>query len=106
MAKIAPKPVQSKYTEPSASGIEGLMNKIPKGDGELLYDKTNYILMFVGVLFIILGFVLMSGGSKDPNVFEPSDVYSFRKITLAPIIIIIGFIIEIFAVLKTPSEKA
>ena len=41
MAKIAPKPVQSKYTEPSASGIEGLMNKIPKGDGELLYDKTN-----------------------------------------------------------------
>ena len=107
MAKIAPKPVQSKYSETTAaSGIEGLMNKIPKGDSVLLFDKTNYILMLIGFVLIMLGFVLMSGGRQDPNVFNTNEIYSFRRITLAPIVIIIGFIVEIFAVLKKPSENA
>lgn len=106
MAKIAPKPVQSKYTETPASGIESLMNKIPKGDGMLLFDKTNYILMLVGFVIIMIGFILMSGGRQDPNVFDPNEIYSFRRITLAPIVVILGFIVEIFAILKKPSEKA
>lgn len=106
MAKIAPKPVQGKYTESSASGIEGLMNKIPKGDGTLLFNKTNYILMAIGVVFIIVGFILMSGGHSDPNVFDVNEIYSARRITVAPIMILLGFIIEIFAILKQPSEKA
>ena len=83
------------------------MNKIPQGDEVMLYDKTNYILMVVGVVFIILGFILMSGGSNpDPNVFDPSVIYSTRRITIAPIVIVLGFIIEIFAVLKRPSESS
>ncbi|HUH74690.1 MAG TPA: DUF3098 domain-containing protein [Chitinophagales bacterium] len=106
MAKIAPKPVQGKYTTASASGIEGLMNKIPKGDGALLFDKTNYILMGIGVVLIAIGFILMSGGRHDPNVFDVNEIYSARRITVAPIMILLGFIVEIFAVLKIPSEKA
>lgn len=106
MAKIAPKPVQGKYIESSASGIEGLMNKIPRGDGELLYDKISYILMAIGVVLVAFGFVLMSGGHTDSNVFDVNEIYSTRRITIAPIMIILGFIVEIVAVLRKPSEKA
>ncbi len=105
MAKIAPKPLQSASS--STSGIEGMLNKIPKGDGIMLFDKTNYILMFIGVVLIAVGFMLMSGGgSTDPKVFNPDEVYSARRITIAPIVIIIGFVVEIIAVLKKPSERA
>ena len=57
--------------------------------------------MLIGAALIVLGMFLMSGGkSADPNVFNESEVYSFRRITLAPIVIIAGFIIEIYAIFK------
>jgi len=57
--------------------------------------------MLVGAALILIGMLLMSGGkSADPNVFNADDVYSFRRITLAPIVIIAGFIVEIFAIFK------
>jgi len=57
--------------------------------------------MLVGATLILIGMLLMSGGkSADPNVFNADDVYSFRRITLAPIVIIAGFIVEIFAIFK------
>lgn len=88
-------------------GIEKLANILPKGDGPILYDKINYILMGIGVLFIITGFVLMAGNpNPDPNVFNAEEVYSFRRITLAPILILTGFVIELFAVLKKPSQQS
>ena len=59
--------------------------------------------MLVGAALIIVGMLLMSGGkSADPNVFNPNEVYSFRRITLAPIVIIIGFIVEVYAIFKKP----
>lgn len=65
-----------------------------------LFSKTNYLLMAVGVILIIVGFLLMAGGgSTDPNTFN-EEVYSFRRITLAPILIIAGFIIEFIAIFK------
>ena len=68
---------------------------------ELIWDKTNYIIFVVGILVIILGFVLMSGGrSPDPNVFNPDEIYSFRRITLAPIVVLLGYGIVIFAIFK------
>ncbi len=70
----------------------------------LLYDKTNYMLMGLGVVVIIIGFVLMAGGaSEDPNVFNPDEVYSTRRITIAPIVVIIGFIIEAYAIMRKPK---
>jgi len=58
-------------------------------------------MMLIGAALIILGMFLMSGGkSTDPNVFNENEVYSFRRITLAPIVIIAGFIVEIYAIFK------
>lgn len=69
-----------------------------------LFGKENYILMLVGLLVLALGFFLMAGGkSNDPKVFDPKEVYSTTRITLAPILIIAGFIIEIVAIMKKPK---
>lgn len=68
------------------------------------FGKINYILMFVGVALIILGFILMTGGgSKDPNVFN-EEMFSFRRITLAPIMILVGFGVGIVAIMKKPKD--
>jgi hypothetical protein len=65
------------------------------------FGKSNYTWMLIGAAFIVLGMFLMSGGkSADPNLFNESEVYSFRRITLAPIVVIAGFIIEIYAIFK------
>ncbi len=72
----------------------------------MLFDKSNYLLMAIGVGFILVGFALMAGGaSDDPNVFNAEEIYSFRRITLAPILVLTGFIIEVVAILKSPSTK-
>lgn len=67
--------------------------------------KENYILLVVGFLLIIIGFFLMSGGgSDDPTVFS-YDIFSWRRITLAPIIILLGFALEIFAIMWVPNKS-
>jgi uncharacterized Tic20 family protein len=67
----------------------------------LLFGKQNLIWMLIGAIVIALGLILMSGGkSSDPNVFNVNEVYSFRRITLAPILIVAGLIIEVFAIMK------
>jgi hypothetical protein len=66
-----------------------------------LFGKENYRWMLIGIVLVALGLILMGGGkSKDPNVFNPNEVYSFRRITLAPILIIGGFVVEIFAIFR------
>ncbi len=61
--------------------------------------------MFIGLAVIALGFILMSGGgSEDPNVFNP-DIYNFRRIRLAPALVLIGFGIEVYAILLNPNKK-
>jgi membrane-bound ClpP family serine protease len=67
--------------------------------------KENYKLMAIGFAIIVVGFILMAGGgSDDPNVFNP-DIFSFRRITLAPIILLFGFAFEIFAIMKKPKSN-
>jgi len=67
--------------------------------------KENYKLLAIGFAIIILGFILMAGGgSHDPNVFS-EDIFSFRRITLAPILLFIGFVFEIYAIMKKPKEE-
>ena len=69
-----------------------------------VFSRENYMLMFAGLALIILGFILMTGSSNtDPEVFN-EDIYSFRRITLAPILIIIGFIVEIVAIMRRPRK--
>ncbi|HYX08173.1 MAG TPA: DUF3098 domain-containing protein [Bacteroidales bacterium] len=67
--------------------------------------KENYKLMAIGFAVIVLGFILMAGGgSDDPNVFNP-DIFSFRRITLAPVILLFGFLFEIYAIMKKPKNN-
>jgi len=69
-----------------------------------LFDKENLKWMALGLVVIAIGFILMAGGkSSNPNVFDTKDVYSFRRITIAPILIIAGFIIEIIAIMRKPK---
>ena len=71
---------------------------------EFLFDKINYKILLSGIAVIALGFILMSGGgSVDPNVFN-EDVFSFRRIRLAPTTVLIGFGITIYAILKNPKK--
>ena len=63
--------------------------------------------MLIGIVLVALGLILMAGGkSKDPNVFNPDEVYSFRRITLAPILIIGGFVVEIFAIFRKDKKSS
>lgn len=69
-----------------------------------LFTRENYIWMLAGLGVMALGFFLMAGGkSSDPNVFNDKDVYSPVRITVAPILIIGGLLIEIFAIMKKPK---
>jgi membrane-bound ClpP family serine protease len=68
-------------------------------------QKENYILLIIGFAIIIVGFLLMIGGkAENPNEFNP-DIFSFRRITLAPVIVLFGFMFEIWAIMKKPKEE-
>jgi hypothetical protein len=69
-----------------------------------IFSKSNYTWMLIGVAVIALGMFLMAGGkSEDPNVFDAAEVYSARRITVAPILILAGLVIEIYAIFKKPK---
>jgi len=72
---------------------------------EYIFQRKNYLWMFIGLAFISIGFILMSGGgSDDPNVFNP-DIFNFRRIRLAPTLVLIGLAIEVYAILLNPNTK-
>lgn len=67
--------------------------------------RENYKLLAIGFAIIVAGFLLMIGGkSDDPAVFSDK-IFSFRRITLAPIVVLAGFIFEIWAIMKKPRES-
>jgi hypothetical protein len=70
-----------------------------------MFTRENYLWMAAGIVVMAIGFFIMGGGkSKDPNVFDPNQVYSTTRITIAPILILAGFVIEIFAIFRTKSK--
>jgi hypothetical protein len=70
-----------------------------------IFGKKNYKWMFIGLGFIVLGFILMSGGgSDDPNVFN-TEIFNIRRIRLAPTLVLIGFGIQIYAILLNPMDS-
>lgn len=72
-----------------------------------LFSKDNYIWMFIGAAVIALGMVLMGGGkSPDPNVFDTKEVYSTTRITIAPLMIVFGLLIEVYAIFKSPKKTS
>ena len=76
-----------------------------KNQLELAFTRTNYKLLLIGIAIVVLGYVLMSGGgSGDPNVFDESQIFSARRITVAPIVCLIGYLFVVYAIMKKPSE--
>ncbi|HET8838274.1 MAG TPA: DUF3098 domain-containing protein [Flavobacteriaceae bacterium] len=77
-----------------------------KQQEEFIFKRKNYMFMLIGLAVIALGFILMAGGgSDDPNVFNP-EIYSWRRIRLAPTLVLIGFGIEVYAILLNPNRSA
>jgi len=76
----------------------------PESRAGFAFGKENYRLLLIGLALIVLGFLLMiGGGSKDPNDFSP-EIFNFQRITLAPILILAGFVVEIFAIMKKSKD--
>ena len=74
---------------------------VSKKEENVLFTKDNYKWMLIGLVVLALGMILMVGGkSPDPNVFNESEIYGFRRITLAPILIIAGLVIQVYAIMK------
>lgn len=92
---------------PKAEAVKSpVKTKQPETKGKgFLFDKRNYLLMLIGIVFIIVGLVVMAGGgSKDPKVFNP-DIFDAQRLTVAPILILIGFVVEVFAIMIKPRQK-
>jgi hypothetical protein len=72
-----------------------------------IFNKENYMWMLAGALLIALGMFLMSGGksNNDPTVFDKAAVYSTTRITIAPILILAGLVLEIFAIFRKPKQR-
>ena len=74
-------------------------------DENFALDGSNYLFLAIGFIIIIIGFLLMVGGkSEDPAVFS-EEIFSFRRITLAPIVVLAGFAFEIWAIMRKPKNK-
>ena len=69
----------------------------------LAFDKMNYILLAVGMAVVVLGFILMSGGSSDETAYNP-DIFSERRIKVAPVVCLLGFVSMIYAVIRKPKN--
>jgi len=72
-----------------------------------LFHKENYIWMIIGFVITALGMILMSGGkNQDPNTYDYKVVYSTTRVTVAPILIILGLMVEVYAIFKKPKASA
>jgi len=82
----------------------GVQKRKNESKSEFIFGKKNYKFLFIGLAFIAIGFILMSGGgSDDPNVFDES-IYNWRRIRLAPTLVLIGFGIQVYAILLNPNK--
>lgn len=70
----------------------------------LAFDRINYILLVVGMMIVVIGFILMSGGGSTEDAYNP-DIFSARRIKVAPVVCLIGFVSMIYAVMRKPKDK-
>lgn len=69
------------------------------------FGKENYRMLIIGVLIVVIGYILMiGGGSDDPTKFNADEIFSFRRITLSPIVILAGFVVVLFGIMKKSKD--
>lgn len=95
-------PIKSEQTE--IRNVSKMPAETYAAQNEFLFESVNYKILLIGIGVIALGFILMSGGgSDDPKVFN-DDIFNFRRIRLAPTIVLIGFGVAIYSILKNPRK--
>jgi hypothetical protein len=104
-------PIQKQTSETIPQAKPNLVNtssinkgKVAEAKIDFTFGRLNYILMIAGLVMIAVGFILMiGGGSKDPKVFNP-DIFDAQRLTASTIFILLGFAVEIVAILKKPKS--
>lgn len=85
--------------------VMGEKKRKESANNNFIFGRKNYLFMLIGLGIIALGFILMSGGgSNDPNVFNP-EIFSWRRIRLAPTLVLIGFGVQVYAILLNPNKE-
>jgi hypothetical protein len=101
---MAKKDNQPEYNEQPKGGMRQNAELHRTQRDEFLFENINYKILIIGIVVIALGFILMSGGgSDDPKVFN-EEIFNFRRIRLAPTVVLIGFGITIYSILKNPKK--
>ncbi|MES2628571.1 MAG: DUF3098 domain-containing protein [Bacteroidota bacterium] len=78
-----------------------------KQENEFAFEKINYQLLVGGLAVIIIGFLLMTGGGTDnPNEFTGEDLFNARRITVAPVVVLLGYVFIIYAIMKKPKANS
>lgn len=68
------------------------------------FNKQNYLIILAGVVLVIIGFLMMTGGgSEDPKIFNGEELFSTRRITVAPITVVLGYVVVLFGIMKKPK---
>jgi thiosulfate reductase cytochrome b subunit len=101
-----PAPAAAKKAAPApVRRTEKKENIFSAGKHEFIFGRQNFIYMGIGLGLVILGLITMSGGAMpDPNKWEPGRIYSFRRITLAPMMMVAGFIVVIVGIFKQEKQ--
>lgn len=87
------------------SKLENKKNEQQSNETKMPFGRDNYLWVLIGIAFLLIGFLLMIGGVSDnPDVFNEA-IFNFRRLTLAPILVLAGFGIEIYAIMKKPKDK-
>lgn len=95
---------KEKIEELIADSASSSKEKSGEVNNVFAFNRDNYKLLLIGLAFIVVGFLLMiGGGSDDPDVFNEK-IFSFRRLTLAPVLVLTGYVIEIFAIMKRPKS--
>ena len=106
----APAPSQAKRPAAPAAPRRDTARKesiFRTGDREILYTRQNFIFFGIGLALVLLGLLAMTGGRQtDPNVWHAEEIYSFRRITLAPLLMVAGFVVVALGIFKRPKSAA
>lgn len=102
-----PTPQKTPPAAPKQTATAKPTFKAPVPEKRVVFERENYILFFTGIAFIVLGYIIMAGGhNPNPNSFKPEEIFAWRRINLAPTLVLLGFGIEVVAIMYRKRKKA